>query len=139
MKKNELNGWVKEFKHLCVQDMDEAATMVENRSELEIFQAKSILEGEIDQYKQWQNIFGFISFGVAIISLVVGIANNAKIQMDLRTVYTVVISISIIIGFYVFTLCLSLKRAKCVTALSYLKSIRESLNSKRSQYYTQEL
>lgn len=126
MKKNELNGWVKDFKHLCDQDMDEAAKMVENRSKLEISQAKSILEGEIDQYQQWQNIFTFISFGLTIINVVVGMLNNAKIQMDLHTFSTIAILIIIMIGLYAIPLCLSLKRAKCVAALSYLKSIRES-------------
>ena len=125
MKKNELNGWVKDFKRLCNEDMDREKKMAEDKNELELFQAQAVLEGEIVQYKQWENIFAYIAFGVTIINLIVTIANNVEFRIGSSAFVIIAIFVIVIVVIYAFSLIMSLKIGKCATALSYLKLIQE--------------
>ncbi|MBN2926231.1 MAG: hypothetical protein JTJ12_02175 [Eubacterium sp.] len=125
---------------LCTVDMNKAADMLKEKSEIERIQMNVILQENVEKENGRIKIYSFLTFSITILSLVMTILtfiNNISLEKNKKTLtgagttlvlITIVASVAIL-GYAILTIGEIIqfeKKTKCVRALAYLRMLEQN-------------
>lgn len=125
---------------LCTVDMNKAADMLKEKSEIERIQMNVILQENVEKENGRIKIYSFLTFSITILSLVMTILtfiNNISLEKNKKTLtgagttlvlITIVASVAIL-GYAILTIgeIIQLeKKTKYVRALAYLRMLEQN-------------
>ncbi|CDD98635.1 unknown [Roseburia sp. CAG:471] len=125
---------------LCTVDMNKAADMLKEKSEIERIQMNVILQENVEKENGRIKIYSFLTFSITILSLVMTILtfiNNISLEKNKKTLtgagttlvlITIVASVAIL-GYAILTIGEIIqfeKKTKYVRALAYLRMLEQN-------------
>lgn len=125
---------------LCTVDMNKAADMLKEKSEIERIQMNVILQENVEKENGRIKIYSFLTFSITILSLVMTILtfiNNISLEKNKKTLtgagttlvlITIVASVTIL-GYAILTIGEIIqfeKKTKYVRALAYLRMLEQN-------------
>ena len=122
---------------LCTVDMNKAADMLKEKSEIERIQMNVILQENVEKENGRIKIYSFLTFSITILSLVMTILtfiNNISLEKTLTGAGTTLVLITIvasvaILGYAILTIGEIIqfeKKTKYVRALAYLRMLEQN-------------